>query len=428
MKSFFLDQIGLSHPRRFERTIAFLVACTLALVVGAVALRLIAKDEFHLNSPRFWYFSYLAGLLLLAVACARLPRLTMVLLSLAALEIGLGFGTALLYKLRLSSSETLFARDYVRPHYDWHPLLQVRQVPTAVARSTREVAYVNSERRRGRERDPQELKSKSVVALIGGSTTLDILSREGETWAEHLERLLGADRFAVINHGVSGYTTSEHVIQTAFYQDSFGVPANCAVYYIGWNDLRNAHVRDLDPAYATNHLVGQIDALDARRINGPALSVSPTLSFLAKLAILAFDTVRPPAPIHSDGGKGPDPALEKIYARNIATISAINRGRGIRTIWIGQVMNKASLKDDQMEGWLPFVRDSEIPTMIAWLNGILKREAERLGDTYIDVPADALAPEDFGDVGHFRPSGSRKFAEQIAPTVGRACASGPAPR
>ena len=428
MKSFFLDQIGLSHPRRFERTIAFLVACTLALVVGAVALRLIAKDEFHLNSPRFWYFSYLAGLLLLAVACARLPRLTMVLLSLAALEIGLGFGTALLYKLRLSSSETLFARDYVRPHYDWHPLLQVRQVPTAVARSTREVAYVNSERRRGRERDPQELKSKSVVALIGGSTTLDILSREGETWAEHLERLLGADRFAVINHGVSGYTTSEHVIQTAFYQDSFGVPANCAVYYIGWNDLRNAHVRDLDPAYATNHLVGQIDALDARRINGPALSVSPTLSFLAKLAILAFDTVRPPAAIHSDGGKGPDPALEKIYARNIATISAINRGRGIRTIWIGQVMNKASLKDDQMEGWLPFVRDSEIPTMIAWLNGILKREAERLGDTYIDVPADALAPEDFGDVGHFRPSGSRKFAEQIAPTVGRACASGPAPR
>lgn len=428
MKSFLLDHIGLSRPRRFERTIAFLVACILALVVAAVGLRLALKGEFHFDSPRFWYFTYLAGLLLLAIACTRLPRLTMVLLSLAALEIGLGFGTALLYKLRLASSETLFARDYVRPHYDWHPLLQVRQVPTAVARSTREVAYVNSERRRGRERDPNELKSKSVIALIGGSTTLDILSREGETWAEHLERLLGPDRFAVINHGVSGYTTSEHVIQTAFYQDSFGVPANCAVYYIGWNDLRSAHVRDLDPAYARNHLVGQIDALDARRLNGPALSVSPILSFLAKLAILAFDTVRAPDPVQSDGGKGPDPALEKIYARNIATISAINRGRGIRTVWIGQLMNKASLKDDQMEGWLPFVRDSEIPTMIAWLNGILRREAERLGDTYIDVPADTLAPEDFGDVGHFRPSGSRKFAEKIAPAVGRACETSPSPR
>jgi len=352
----------------------------------------------------------------------------MILLSLATLEIGLGFGTALLYKLRLSSSETLFARDYVRPHYDWHPLLQVRQVPTAVARSTREVAYVNSERRRGRERDPNELKNKSVIALIGGSTTLDILSREGETWAEHLERLLGTDRFAVINHGVSGYTTSEHVIQTAFYQDSFGVPANCAVYYIGWNDLRNAHVRNLDPAYASNHLVSQIDAQDARRVSGPALSVSPILSFMAKLAVLAFDTVRPHTPILSDGTKGPDLALEKIYARNIGTISAINRGRGIRTIWIGQIMNKAKLNDDQMEGWLPFVQDSDIPEMIAWLNGVLKREAERLGDIYIDTPADTLAPEDFGDVGHFRPSGSSKFAEQIAPTIERVCGNYPTPR
>ncbi|TBR29233.1 MAG: SGNH/GDSL hydrolase family protein, partial [Reyranella sp.] len=316
MKSLFLDHLGLSHPRHFERTIAFLIACLLAIVVGAVALRLAIKGEFHFDSPRFWYFSYLAALLVLAIVFTRRPKVTMVLLSLAAVEIGLGFGTALLYKLRLSSSETLFARDYVRPHYDWHPLLQVRQVPSAVARSTREVAYVNSERRRGRERDPRELKNKTVIAVIGGSTTLDILVHEGETWAERLEHLLGPDRFAVINHGVSGYTTSEHVIQTAFYQDSFGVPANCAVYYIGWNDLRNAHVRDLDPAYARNHLVGQIDALDARRIGGPTLSISPLLSFLGKLAILAFDTVRAPAPVQGGGGTGPDPALEKIYARN----------------------------------------------------------------------------------------------------------------
>ena len=421
MKAFVLDHLGLSRPRHFERIIAVLVACMLAVVVGAVALRLGIKGEFHFDSPRFWYFSYLAVLIILAIAFARLPKVTMVLLSLATLEIGLGFGTALLYKLRLASSDTLFARDYVRPHYDWHPLLQVRQVPSAVARSTREVAYVNSERRRGRERDPNELKTKTVIALIGGSTTLDILSREGETWAEHLEHLLGADRFAVINHGVSGYTTSEHVIQTAFYQDSFGVPANCAVYYIGWNDLRNAHVRDLDPAYAKNHLPGQIDALDARRINGPAISVSPIIAFLAKLAILTFDTVRPPETIRGDSGRGPDPALEKIYGRNIATISAINRGRGIRTVWIGQLMNKAMLKEDQTDGWLPFVPDAEIPAMIAWLNGVVRREAERLGDTYIDVPTDALLPVDFGDVGHFRASGSRKFAEQIAPAVGRAC-------
>ena len=181
MKSFILDHVGLSSPRHFERTLAFLVACVLAVVFGSVALRLTMKGEFHFDSPRFWYFTYLAVLIVLAVVLARRPKLTMVLLSLATLEIGLGFGTALLHKLRLSSSDTLFARDYVRPHYDWHPLLQVRQVPSAVARNAREVAYVNAERRRGRERDPNELKSKILIALIGGSTTLDILSREGET-------------------------------------------------------------------------------------------------------------------------------------------------------------------------------------------------------------------------------------------------------
>ncbi len=272
----------------------------------------------------------------------------MVLLSVAALEIGLGFGTALLYKLRLSSSETLFARDYVRPHYDWHPLLQVRQVPTAVARSTRDVAYVNasggaaaSAIRRTQEQVRRRPDRRIDDARHPLARRRD-LGRAPRTAARRRP-------LRVINHGVSGYTTSEHVIQTAFYQDSFGVPANCAVYYIGWNDHPECPRPRPRPG-----LCHQSSGRPDRRPRRPAYQRSRPLGLAdpvlpGKLAILAFDTVRPPAPVRSDGGKGPDPALEKIYARNIATISAINRGRGIRTVWIGQVMNKAGLKDDQME-------------------------------------------------------------------------------
>lgn len=61
----------------------------LAVIVCAVALRLGMKGEFHFDSPRFWYFTYLVGLILLAIACT-LPRMTIALLSLATLEIGLG--------------------------------------------------------------------------------------------------------------------------------------------------------------------------------------------------------------------------------------------------------------------------------------------------------------------------------------------------
>ena len=420
MKAFLIDHLGLGRPRRFERTLAILAALLLGLATAAVALRMLAKHELHAGTPRFWFFVWMAALLALAIVLARRPRIAAVLLSLAALEAGLGFGSALLYKLRLAPSETLFPMDYVRPHYDWHPLLQARPVPSSVARSTRDLAHINSERRRGPPRGPSELEDKTVIALVGGSTTLDVSVRDGETWAERLEGVLGVP-FAVINHGAAGYTTAEHVLQTAFYQDSYGVPPHCAVYYIGWNDLRNAHVAGLDAGYADFHLPSQVDALEARRLDSPWVSVSPTLKLLDRLAIVAFDSVRPPA-VAFDAASGPDPALEKIYARNIATISAINRGRGIRTVWIGQLMNVEWLATSPGDAWLR-MPGREVAGMIDWLNGVLKREAARLGDTYIDVPPGTLQRADFADdPGHFTAGGAAKFAAAIAPGIKVACA------
>ena len=419
MKAFLIDHLGLGRPRRFERTLAILTALLLAVPVAIVAVRMLAKNELHAGTPRFWFFVWMAALLVLAIVSARWPRIAATLLSLAALEAGFGFGSALLYKFRLASSETLFPLDYVRPHYDWHPLLQARPVPSAVARSTRDLAHINSERRRGPARGPAELKDKTVIALVGGSTTLDIGVPEGETWGERLERLLG-EPFAVVNHGAAGYTTAEHVLQTAFYQDSYDVPPHCAVYYIGWNDLRNAHVTGLDPGYADFHLPAQVDALEARQLNSPWASVSPTLKLLDRLAILAFDSVRPSA-VSFNAASGPDPALEKIYARNIATISAINRGRGIRTVWIGQLMNIEWLATSPGDGWLR-LPGHEVVSMIGWLNGILRREAGRLGDIYIDVPPGTLLRADFNDdPGHFTAGGAAKFAAAIAPEIGKAC-------
>lgn len=419
MKAFLIDHLGLGRPRRFERTLAILAALLLGLATAAVALRMLAKDELHAGTPRFWFFVWMAALLALAIVLARRPRIAAVLLSLAALEAGLGFGSALLYKFRLAPSDTLFPMDYVRPHYDWHPLLQARPVPSASARSTRDLAHINSERRRGPPRGPAELEDRTVIALVGGSTTLDVSVRDGETWGEQLERLLG-EPFAVINHGAAGYTTAEHVLQTAFYQDSYGVPPHCAVYYIGWNDLRNAHVAGLDPGYADFHLPSQVDALEARRLDSPWVSVSPTLKLLDRLAIVAFDSVRPPA-VAFDAASGPDPALEKIYARNIATISAINRGRGIRTVWIGQLMNVEWLATSPGDGWLR-MPGREVAGLIDWLNGVLKREAVRLGDTYIDIPAGTLRRADFADdPGHFTAGGAAKFAAAIAPGIKVAC-------
>jgi hypothetical protein len=416
-----VDHAGLQRPYRFDRTFAVLAALALGAVVGAVAVRLSLRGELTLQTPRGWYFLYLAGLLAFALALARRPRLVAIALSLAALEVGLGFGSAVLYKYRLTGSEILFPRNYTRPAYGWHPLLQVLPLPMAPDQADKARLFINAERLRGPQRTPAELKGKIVIALLGGSTTLDFVSPEGRTWADQLERLLGPDRYAVINRGVSGYTTAEHVLQTAFYQQSFGVAPACAVYYIGWNDLRNAHIAGLDPGYADYHLRSMVDALEARRAVRPFLSVSPTLSLLGRLAGVAFDTVRPAAPPRGQASAAPDPALEAIYRRNIETISAINRQRGVRTIWIGQVMNRAILTREQTDGWLPFVREKDVWPLINRLNGIVRQEAATLGDTYADIPVDDFQPADFGDEGHFAPAGSLKFAILLAPQVKQAC-------
>lgn len=398
-----------------------LVALALALVVGAVAVRLSLRDELSLQGPRGWYFLYLAILLVLGVAMARRPRLATIALSLAALEIGLGFGSAVLYKYRLTNSEILFPRNYTRPAYGWHPLLQVLPLPMPPDQAGNARVFINADRLRGPQRSAEGLRGKIVVALFGGSTTLDFVSPEGRSWPDQLERLLGPERYAVINRGVSGYTTAEHLLQTAFYQRSFGVEPACAVYYIGWNDLRNAHIAGLDPGYADWHLRSMVDALEARRAVRPLLSVSPTLHLLGRLAGLSFDTIRPAALPRGRASTEPDPVLDAIYRRNIEAISAINRQRGIRTIWVGQVMNRTILTRDETDGWLPFVHEKDVWPLIGHLNGIVRREATRLGDTYADIPVDDFSPVDFGDEGHFTPSGSLKFATLLVPTVKQDC-------
>ena len=119
---------------------------------------------------------------------------------------------------------------------------------------------------------------------------------------------------------------------------------------------------------------------------------------------------------------GSDAALEAIYRRNIASISAINRQRGVRTIWIGQLLNRDRLTGDGRYGWLPLVRDRDLWPLQQRFNALLQREAEALGDIYVGLPPDSFTAADFVDQGHFSPQGARRFADALAPVVRQECA------
>ena len=417
---------GLERPYRFGRLLVLLVTIALAIVVLAAALFFWTREGradrgLSWGTPRGWYFVYLTLLLALALLLARWPGKAAVVLSLAALEIGFGFGSALLYVAQFTASNAFFPNNYNRPLYEWHPLLQAVPEPTPAGQAATTKIHITAERLRSRERTSQELQNKTVIALFGGSTTMDFSNPDGESWPDRLEQKLGADRYAVINHGTPGYTTAEHVLQTAFYQRAFDTAPRCALYYIGWNDLTNAHVQGLDPAYANFHLPGQIDFLGARRLDRPIFTISPVLRILTRLLSFAVDTARPAGTPPGRIESGPDPKLDAIYRSNIHAISAINRERGIVTLWVGQVMNPDRTRSNTMRGWLPFVTPDQMLPMIARSNRLLQQDAVSLGDRYIDVRPENFQDSDFIDEGHFSPAGALKFATEIAPTVAQAC-------
>ena len=415
-----VSHVGLTRPYRFERTIAVLVSLMLAGVAGGLVWRYRLAVELTPGSPRSWYFAYIAVLLGLGILCARWPRVTMVVLSLAAVELGLGLGSVAMTRHGLADSDLLPAN---RPHEverNWHPLLQATNVPTSG--TSRGKYHVDSQGLRGRERSPEELRDKTVVAVFGGSTTEDLTVRDGETWPERLEALLNGERFAVLNHGATANSTVQIVIRTAFYQSAYGIQPDCAVYYVGGTDINSSHIRNLDPGFANYQTPLLVDALEARRVERMLPQVSPLIRLVGRLAAFAFDTARAPPKPEGEMSAEPDPALEAIFTRNVRTISSINRERGIATLWIGETFDFVSLNEVGGRGiWAAYLKVADLQALLSRLNGILQREAASLGDTYVALDEKQFEKADFADGEHFSSRGAAKFAAMIAPRVAAVC-------
>jgi hypothetical protein len=409
-----LNHFGLVRPYRFARTLPAVAAVVLLLFVVLVGLYLHHRGHLTAWTPRAWYIASLVALTVLVLLTAPWPRLATALVTIAVLDAGFGLGSLIFYKFGLIPIETLAPNNKWGQPFQWHPILQAKPVPISGGAAI----AISSEGWRGPERSVDELRNRIGVALFGGSSTFDGQQRDGEAWSHRLQDILGP-RYAVLNRGMGGYTTAEHLIQTAFYERTKGVAPTCSVYYVGWNDLRNAHVANLDPGYANFHLPNQIDGFRARRTDIDN-SISPMATIGARLLGLALDTMRPARPI-GEIKSDPDPVLEEIFARNVTAISAINRQRGIRTIWVGQLMNQAVMTADKTDSWIPFVRERDAYRLIQGLNGILMREAAALGDVYVGLPGEKFGRDAFRDWGHFTPAGSLKFATMLARSIEAHC-------
>ncbi len=166
----------------------------------------------------------------------------------------------------------------VRERFEPHPLLVGVPRPGVYGPFTHTAQHRRLTINQGKTADARR------VFVFGGSTTYDAGVRDTDTWASQLSRELGSG-FVVENFGVDGYSSVEILVSTLFaFRDA--KPA-CAVFYMGWNDLRSSHLSTLRPDYSDFHLPHQPSNLGWLPL--PIESYSVIVRLVASLA-------RPPLP------------------------------------------------------------------------------------------------------------------------------------
>jgi lysophospholipase L1-like esterase len=399
-------------PRDFNRVLALAFGGVVAVAFGLILAVTLANGRLSAGSFRFYYLVILmaAGLAVIGCALMRRYRLAWVLLLCVALDVSFALLTQRLSKAGIGRS--FMPQNISASRFMWHPTLQ--GVPRPDYRDSR---YVHDAQ--GRRRSAPVDAARPTVLALGGSSTYDLGVRNGETWPDRLEQLLEG-RANVLNLGVPGYSSAEHVIQAAFYVNRDQHAVRCAIYYVGWNDIRNSFLPGLDSGYADFHLVSQIDNLNARATS--VLGVSAIGGLLERLIHVGFDTVRTAPNYPKEQARaGIDERLLRVYLRNVRNIAALNREAGITPIFVTQILNAPHFGGDGFYGWFPLVRDRDVVAIQRGFHAALVKLGADAGITVLDPDWDLFQEADFVDNGHFSVPGAAKFARLLAEPVGRLC-------
>jgi lysophospholipase L1-like esterase len=250
------------------------------------------------------------------------------------------------------------------------------------------------------------------VFVFGGSTTYDAGVSDADTWATQLSRRLGSG-FVVENYGMDGFSSVEVLVSSLFaFREA---KPTCAVFYMGWNDLRSAHLSTLRPDYTDFHLPHQ-------RGNLGLLTHLPIESY-SVVARLVVSLARPPLPIPQGKVSSTyDPRLAKVYLDNMDLIATVARHQGVKPIFVPQVIDHIRHSTDTGYGWVPLIPYRDVPKVLGQLNDDLRRLAARLDVPFIDTPHSvSWHADDFVDDGHFNAGGARKFADALAGPILRHC-------
>jgi len=259
-----------------------------------------------------------------------------------------------------------------------------------------------------------KLAHPRFIYVFGGSTAYDVGNTDANTWPSQLSRLLGPG-FDVENLALPAFSSVESMTQSLFaFRDS--APA-CAIYYQGWNDLRNSHVKDLAVDYSNFEYRNLYDSMPLSRPPGFLEAYSVTVAYFLSL----FDP--PPPPVASgEVSDQKDLRLSKIYRDNIRLIAAIGETFGVRVIFIPQILDYARMTGSTTWGGEPFIKAKDMKNLMGLMNQDMAEAAGESHAYFLGAPlSENWTDSDFLDMGHFSAAGARKFSLSISESVQKIC-------
>jgi len=134
--------------------------------------------------------------------------------------------------------------------------------------------------------------------------------------------------------------------------------------------------------------------------------------------------IEPTAPllqVSDQARSDPGPDIDRIYARNLATLLELTKAIGAIPVFAPQQLNASVFENGaRARPWTPNVVDAAVPALMSHLNQILETACTAPCVFATDVASEHFATQDFVDEGHFGRSGATKLAHALSRTLGRA--------
>jgi hypothetical protein len=407
----------------FFKISILLLNIILIIITSLILFYLILNNKVSINSIRLYYFFYIILLTIISLLFLffdKYKKISQIILILAFIELFLGLTTYWGYKKNILRNNLFPPNiEYTNNIFEYHPLLQGVLKKNFNSNSKIKISH----NKFGLRGDEIIINNKNIlINIYGGSTTYNTGIENKFTWTNYLQTFLG-EKFIIANFGVPGYSSAEHIIQTAFYSNILGFYPKCSLYYVGWNDIRSASIKNIDNAYADFHLVSQIDNLRVRKINNE--SFSPLFLLVSKNLSLIFDTI-PYSTTNLNRTNISTEIMnnrkhEEIYKKNIRTIIALNLSQNSKTIFVPQILNYEIKNHEEKAGWVMGLTNKEVLNLQDKFNLILKNEATTNNAYYINLDKKKFSNKDFIDEGHFSILGSEKFAKLIFKEIKQIC-------